>query len=97
MTFLVPPDRFHEIASLSAPLWRGKRVNNLETIRLRKDGSALEVSIAISSIRDRHGRLIGVSKIARDIGERKRVDRACRARGAASPSLGSGAHGRMGP
>jgi PAS domain S-box-containing protein len=80
IALLVPSDRLDEIASLTTPLSRGERVSNLETLRLRKDGSAVDVSIAVSPIRDLHGQLMGVSEIARDISERKRVEAAHRAR-----------------
>ncbi len=80
VTLLIPTDRLDEFAMLKAPLWRGERVKNLETIRLRKDGSTVDVSIVVSPIRDGHGRLVGVSKIARDISERKRVEADLRAR-----------------
>jgi len=74
ITLLVPPDRLDEIESFNSMIRRGERVNSLETLRLRKDGSAVHVSIAVSPIRDEHGQLNGVSKIARDISERKRVE-----------------------
>ncbi len=52
-------------------LQRGLRVNHFETVRRRKDGSLLDISLTISPVRDRNGRIIGASKIARDITERR--------------------------
>ena len=50
---------------------RGERIDHYETVRQRKDGSLLEISLTVSPIKDAEGRIIGASKIARDITERK--------------------------
>src|SRR5437588_8871414 len=70
-TFLAPPDRPDEIPQILARLNRGERVDHFETVRVRKDGARIDVSLAISPIRDASGRITGASSIARDITERK--------------------------
>ena len=66
---MFPPDRLSEEAGIIARIQRGERVEHFETIRLRKDGTTLPVSLTISPIRDASGVIIGASKIARDITE----------------------------
>jgi two-component system CheB/CheR fusion protein len=73
ITLIIPPDRLDEEANTLLRLRRGESVH-LETVRVRKDGIQLEVSLTISPIRDADGRVIGASKIARDITERKRIE-----------------------
>lgn len=68
---LIPPDRADEEESILARLRRGERVDHFETIRVRRDGSPVEVSVAISPIVDDTGRVMGASKIARDITEQR--------------------------
>jgi two-component system, chemotaxis family, CheB/CheR fusion protein len=86
ITMLIPPDRQHEEPEILARLKRGESVNHFETVRLRKNRSLLEISLTISPIKDATGRVIGASKIARDITERKRTEDACaRARNAIAP------------
>ncbi|HEY0868417.1 MAG TPA: PAS domain S-box protein [Fimbriimonas sp.] len=68
---LLPPDRQEEETSILARLRRGDRVDHFETIRLRKDGQPVYVSVTISPIRDGNGQVIGASNVSRDIGERK--------------------------
>ena len=57
-----------------ARIRRGERIDHYETLRRRKDGSLVEISLTVSPIRDGHGRIIGASKIARDISERRRLE-----------------------
>ncbi|HWF06871.1 MAG TPA: PAS domain S-box protein [Bryobacteraceae bacterium] len=77
ITMLIPPDRLGEEPEILARLARGERVDHFETVRRRKDGSLLDISLTISPVRDAaEGVIIGASKIARDISERKRVERA---------------------
>jgi PAS domain S-box-containing protein len=73
---LIPPDRQEEEPQILARLQRGERVDHFETIRIRKDGSLLNISLTISPMKDADGRIIGASKIARDISERVRQERA---------------------
>ena len=71
---LIPPDRREEEPLIIGRLKRGERVQHFETIRMTKAGTLLEVSLTISPIRDKQGNITGVSKIARDITEKKRED-----------------------
>ena len=71
---LFPPDRQHENQFTLEKILAGEQVDHFETVRLHKDGSALTVSVTISPIRDPHGRVIGVSKVARDITAQKLAD-----------------------
>ena len=64
---LLPVERYREEQEILARLQRGERVDHFETVRMRKDGTPVEVSLTISPIRDSEGYLIGASKIARDI------------------------------
>jgi PAS domain S-box-containing protein len=73
ITILIPPDRLDEEPEILARLKRGERVDHFETIRRRKDGSLLDISLTISPVKDREGNIVGASKIARDITENKRV------------------------
>src|SRR5207249_2525906 len=78
---LVPPDRPDEVPSILAAIRRGERVEHFDTERVRKDGQRIQVSLSISPIRDATGDVIGASKIARDVTDRKRAEeeRAARA------------------
>ena len=78
ITLIVPADRQEEEVRIMQRLREGKRVEHFETVRMRNDGTLLDVSVVVSPVRDGVGRLIGASKVARDITERKRVDRALR-------------------
>jgi two-component system sensor histidine kinase/response regulator len=70
---IVPPDRPDEMPRILDRVRRGERIDHYETRRQRKDGSIVDVSVAISPITDRTGTLIGAAAIARDLTERKRV------------------------
>jgi PAS domain S-box-containing protein len=71
ISLLLPPDRANEEAELLERLKRGERVNPFETVRIRKDGKSIDVSLSISPIRDNDGVVRGASHIARDISGRK--------------------------
>ncbi len=73
---LIPPDLHYEEANILQKLAAGKRIEHFETRRRRKDGSVFDVSLTISPIKDSCGRVIGASKIARDISDRKRAEAA---------------------
>src|SRR6185312_3348885 len=73
---LIPPERHYEEPDIIGRLVRGDRVDHYETVRLHKDGTRLDVSLSISPIRDKTGRIIGAAKIARDISEAKRLQKA---------------------
>jgi len=76
VTILIPPEREDEEPRILASLRHGERVDHFETIRVRKDGTRLNVSLTISPVNDAHGRVAGASKIARDITERVRQEAA---------------------
>lgn len=73
---LIPPELHHEEVDIMQKLMLGGRLEHFETQCLKKDGQRTDVSLAISPIRDTNGRIIGASKIARDISDRRRVDEA---------------------
>jgi PAS domain S-box-containing protein len=71
ITILAPPDRINDMATILDQIKQGHRVEHYETVRRRKDGELLNISLTVSPIRDAQGRIVGASKIARDITERK--------------------------
>jgi PAS domain S-box-containing protein len=75
---LIPPDRREEEMDILASIFDGKVVPPFETVRLAKDGRRIDLSVSISPIRDGSGRIIGGSKIARDIGAQRRMIAALR-------------------
>jgi PAS domain S-box-containing protein len=75
---LIPPDQQEEEAEILEKLERGERIEHFEAVRLRKNGTPVDVSITVSPIKDGNGRIIGVSKVARDISEKKRLEEALR-------------------
>jgi two-component system cell cycle sensor histidine kinase/response regulator CckA len=75
---IIPPDRRDEETHILDEIRAGRHVPHFETIRLRKDGHPIDVSITASPIKNDDGQVIGVSKVARDISERKRADDAVR-------------------
>lgn len=70
---LIPPDRNQEEMEILARIGRGERVGHRDTVRVRKDGTVIHVSVTVSPILDADGRVIGASKVARDITERRRA------------------------
>jgi PAS domain S-box-containing protein len=78
MLAFIPPERAQEEAEILARIALGESLEHFETVRVRKDGKHIEVSVTISPIRDSHGRIIGASKIARDITGRKQAEEAIR-------------------
>ena len=73
ITVLIPPERAGEEEQILARLRRGERYDHLETVRIAKDGRRIDVSVTISPLKDGAGRVVGASKIARDISEQKRA------------------------
>jgi PAS domain S-box-containing protein len=71
ITIIIPEDRLEEEPDILARIRRGERVDHFETVRRRKDGSCLDISLTISPVRDSSGTIVGASKIARDITEQK--------------------------
>ena len=76
VTALLPPGRAGEEPAIIERLLRGDRVESFETVRRRKDGQDIDVSVTISPIHGVRGEIVGASKVARDISDRKRVERA---------------------
>ena len=73
ITLLIPMDRHGEESDILSRIRRGECVDHYETVRQRKDGSLVEISVTVSPIKNAEGRIIGASKIARDITERRRA------------------------
>lgn len=71
---IVPEDLHPQLEEIEATLRRGEKVSHLETVRLRKDGTRVEVAVSISPIRDSTGRTVGAANIARDITTRRRAE-----------------------
>ena len=73
VTMLIPADRQNEEPSILGRIRAGERIEHYETIRQRKDGTQIDISLGVSPLKDSDGTIIGASKIARDITERKRA------------------------
>ena len=67
VTVLMPPERFNEEPGILDRIRRGQRIEHYETVRKHKDGTLLNISLTVSPIKDMHGKVIGASKVARDI------------------------------
>ena len=74
IAMLAPPERQHEMVEILERLRMGQRTEHLETVRVRKDGTSFPVSLTVSPVLDREGRVRGASSIAHDISERKRLE-----------------------
>jgi two-component system cell cycle sensor histidine kinase/response regulator CckA len=72
---LLPPERANAELDIPARIKKGERISHFETVRVQKDGKRIDVSVTISPIRDSSGAIIGASKLARDISERKYVEK----------------------
>jgi PAS domain S-box-containing protein len=70
---LVPPDRHNEEPDILQRIRRGERIDHYETVRQHKDGSLIDISLTVSPLKDAAGKVVGASKIARDITERKQA------------------------
>ena len=71
---IIPPDRRDESEAVLARIRAGGSVVHFDTVRRRKDGSLVDISLSVSPVRDARGRVIGASKIARDMSERRRME-----------------------
>jgi PAS domain S-box-containing protein len=78
ITIILPPSKLDEERDILARLSRGERFQHFESIRKAKDGRLLNISLTLSPIRDAEGHIVGASKVARDITERKRAEDALR-------------------
>lgn len=76
VTILIPDDHLDEEPKILERIRSGERVESYETVRQRKDGSLVDISLTVSPIRDAYGKVVGASKIARDISERKQAEAA---------------------
>jgi PAS domain S-box-containing protein len=74
ITILIPRERLNEENEIISRIRRGERVEHYETVRLRNDGTKVDISLTVSPVRGAGGAIIGASKIARDITDRKRVE-----------------------
>jgi PAS domain S-box-containing protein len=75
VTILIPKDRWDEEPSILARVGRGEHIDHYETVRQRKDGSLVEVSLSVSPLKDVKGKIIGASKFLRDISQQRRAKR----------------------
>ncbi|HEX3856023.1 MAG TPA: PAS domain S-box protein [Verrucomicrobiae bacterium] len=75
ISVLIPEDRKDEEPGILEKIKRGESVDHYETVRRRKDGKLIDISVTVSPIRDADGKIIGASKVARDITERKRLEK----------------------
>src|SRR5581483_1767422 len=71
---LIPPDHQNEEPWILERLRKGERIEHYETVRKRKDGALIDISLTVSPVKDPQGRIVGASKIARDITRRKRLE-----------------------
>lgn len=74
VSILIPPERFDEEPKIIERIRRGESIDHYETVRVRKDGSRIHISLSVSPVMDSKGNIIGVSKIARDISDRKKKE-----------------------
>jgi PAS domain S-box-containing protein len=80
ITIIIPPELRDEEKQIIKRLRNGERIEHFETVRVTKSGERLNISLTVSPVRDSRGRIIGASKIARDVTERKRIEEALRQR-----------------
>src|SRR5262249_34997773 len=76
ITIIIPHERLDEEQSILAKLRRGERIEHYETVRISKSGKPIDISLTVSPVRDSSGEIVGASKIARDITNRKRAEEA---------------------
>jgi PAS domain S-box-containing protein len=87
VSFVMAPERPNELAEILARIAAGERIEHYETERVRKDGTRLDVSISVSPVYDESGAIVGAATIARDITERRRIERGQRLLAAAGGAL----------
>lgn len=78
ITTIIPPELQDDETRILATIARGERVEHFETVRMRKNGERIEVSLTVSPVKDEQGNIVGAAKIARDITQRKKAERALR-------------------
>lgn len=74
ITILIPPDRLEEEAQIISKVKQGENIDHFETVRIRKDGKPIDISVTVSPIKNEKNEIIGASKIARDITEKKHLE-----------------------
>jgi PAS domain S-box-containing protein len=98
VTTLIPLDRHHEEPHILGRIRQGQRIDHYETVRRRKDGTLFNISVTVSPLRDENGKVIGASKIARDISDRMRNEQRRTAQyGVANLLAGAGSLREAGP
>ncbi len=75
ISIIIPPERMDEETMIIESIRNGKKIQHFETVRIAKDGKEVNISLTVSPIRNKDGKIIGASKIARDITERKEVEK----------------------
>ena len=78
ITLIIPPELHQDEQTILSKIRRGEKIEHFETVRVRKDGEKIDVSLTISPVKDQTGKVIGAAKIVRDITENKKIDRALR-------------------
>src|SRR5262249_26259723 len=73
ITLVIPPDRLDEEREILAKLGRGERIEHFETVRVAKGGRLIDISLTISPVRDANGRVVGASKVARNVTEKRQA------------------------
>jgi PAS domain S-box-containing protein len=79
ITLIIPPELHAEEREILRKLRNGERIDHFDTVRVAKDGHRIAISLTVSPVRDGRGNVIGASKVARDISERRRAEQALRA------------------
>jgi PAS domain S-box-containing protein len=74
LSVIVPPELMEEFSARLSNRKRGERIENFETVRLKKDGTRIDVSVSVSAIKDAKGRILASASITRNISERKRAE-----------------------
>ena len=75
---IIPPELQGDEPGILATIRAGKRIEHFETVRIRKNGERIDISLTVSPVKDQHGNIIGAAKIARDITQQKRLEAALR-------------------
>jgi PAS domain S-box-containing protein len=75
---IIPPELHPDEARILATIASGRRIDHFETVRMNKNGERLDISLTVSPVKDREGRIIGAAKIARDVTRSKKAERALR-------------------
>ena len=78
ISLIIPRERRNEETVILEKIRNGQRIEHFDTVRVRKDGTTFDISLTISPVRDATGKIVGASKIARDITQRKTIERALR-------------------